>query len=102
MRVKDASEVRRVDATRTPESKRTPASAGSAASDKVSTDSKAQLDAAATAARQAAGQNRTIRLEAIEAAVRQGTFRPDPQRIAQRILDDAELTAVLQSMMTRG
>lgn len=101
MRVKDASEVRRIDATRTTESTRTPASAGSAASDKVSTESKAELDAAAVAARQAAGQNRTIRLEAIEAAIRQGTFKPDPQRIAERILDDAELTAVLQSMLGR-
>jgi negative regulator of flagellin synthesis FlgM len=101
MKVKDASEVRRVEANRAQESRRSPAGAGPAASDKVSTDSKAQLDAAATAARQALGNNRTIRLEAIEAAVRQGTFKPDPARIAQRILDDAELTATLQAMLNR-
>jgi negative regulator of flagellin synthesis FlgM len=65
----------------------------------VSPDSKAQLEAAAAAARKALGQNRSIRLEAIEAAVRQGTFKPDPQRIAQKILADAELSAVLQAML---
>ncbi len=101
MKVTDASEVRRVEATRTTESKRTPASAPSAASDKVSTEAKAELEVAAAAARQVAGQNRTIRLEAIEAAIRQGTFKPDPQRIADKILDDAELTAELQSMLRR-
>jgi len=101
MKVKDASEVRRVDANRAQESKRSPAGAGAAASDKVSTDSKAQLEAAGAAARQALGNNRTVRLEAIEAAVRQGTFKPDPARIAQRILDEAELTAALQTMLSR-
>lgn len=101
MKVKDASEVRRVDANRAQESRRSPAGAGAAVPDKVSTDSKAQLDAAATAARQALGNNRTVRLEAIEAAIRQGTFKPDPARIAQRILDDAELTATLQVMLNK-
>jgi negative regulator of flagellin synthesis FlgM len=67
----------------------------------VSIDSKAQLDAAVAAARQAMGNDRAVRLDAIEAAVRQGTFKPDPQRIAQRILEDAELTALLQSMLRR-
>jgi negative regulator of flagellin synthesis FlgM len=33
--------------------------------------------------------------------VRQGTYRPDPGRIAQRILDEAELAARLQALMTR-
>jgi len=101
MKVKDASEVRPVEANRAQESKRSPAGAGPAASDKVSTDSKAQLDAAAAAARQALGHNRAVRLEAIEAAIRQGTFKPDPARIAQRILDDAELTATLQALLNR-
>jgi negative regulator of flagellin synthesis FlgM len=100
MKVKDTSEIRPVDANRTPESKRTQG-ARVAHSDTVSTESRAELDAAVAAARQGMGQNRTARLEAIEAAIRQGTFKPDPQRIAQQILDDAELTAVLQSMLKR-
>ncbi len=100
MKVKDTSEIRPVDANRTQEAKRT--QGGRAPhSDTVSTESKAELDAAVAAARQSLGQNRAVRLEAIEAAIRQGTFRPDPQRIAQQILDDAEVTAVLQSMLKR-
>ena len=98
MKVKDTSEVRRVDANRTPETKKSESTA-STATDKVSTEAKAQVEAAAAAARQALGSNRAVRLEAIEAAIRQGTFKPDPARIAQRILDEAEVTAMLQSML---
>ncbi len=100
MKVKDTSEIRAVDANRTPESKR-PQAARPQASDTVTTESKAELEAAVAAARQAVGQNRAARLEAIEAAVRNGSYRPDPQRIAQQILDDAELSAVLQSLLKR-
>lgn len=108
MQVKDASEIRRLDANKPPEAKKAQAAASSSltsdkvSSDKVSTDSKALLAAAASATQAAAGQNRSLRLEAIEAAVRQGTFKPDPQRIAQEILDDAELSATLQSMLKLG
>lgn len=99
MQVKDTSEVRGVDASRAPDAKKTEGSAKQA--DKVSTEARAQVDAAAAAARQAVGSNRNVRLEAIEAAIRNGTFKPDPARIAQRILDDAEVTAMLQSMLNK-
>ncbi len=101
MKVKDASEIRRVDA-RPAESKTTQAGSAPAASDKVSTDSSAQVEAAVAAARPAITKNHGMRLEEIAAAVRNGTFKPDPQRIAQKILDDAELTAMLQTMLHRG
>ena len=102
MKVKDASELRGVEANRPPEpKKKTESSSSSAASDKVSNEVKAQVAAAANAARGQAGNDRTVRLEAIEAAVRQGAFRPDPNRIAQRILDDAELTAKIQALLKR-
>jgi negative regulator of flagellin synthesis FlgM len=32
-------------------------------------------------------------------AVRQGTYKPDPQKIAQQILEDAEIIAKLQAML---
>jgi len=99
MQVKDTSEVRGVDASRAPDAKKPEGSAKQA--DKVSTEARAQVDAAAAAARQAVGSNRNVRLEAIEAAIRNGTFKPDPARIAQRILDDAEVTAMLQSMLNK-
>ncbi len=102
MKVKDTSEIRRLDAEKPSAPKATRSAAPPAATDKVSTDSQAQVAAAAGAARQALGQNRSVRLEAIEAAVRQGTFQPDPQRIAQRILQDAEVTAMVQAMLHKG
>jgi negative regulator of flagellin synthesis FlgM len=102
MKVKDASELRGVEATRPSEpKKKTESPSSSAASDKVSNEVKAQVTAAANAARQQSGNDRTVRLEAIEAAVRQGAFKPDPNRIAQRILDDAELTATIQALLKR-
>jgi len=97
MKVKDTSEVRRVDASRSPDTKKTEQSPKTA--DKVSTEAAAQVEAAAGAARHASSSNRAIRLESIEAAIRQGTFKPDPGRIAQRILDEAEVTAQLQAML---
>ena len=103
MKVKDASEIRRVDDARPSGSKSTQVAPSAAvSSDKVSTDSSAQVVAASSAARSALGQDHGLRLEAITQAVRNGTFKPDPQRIAQKILDDAELTAMLQSMLKRG
>jgi negative regulator of flagellin synthesis FlgM len=102
MKVKDASELRGIEANRPPEPKqKAESTASSARSDKVSNEVKAQVAAAATAARQQVGDDRTVRLEAIEAAVRQGAFKPDPSRIAQRILDDAELTAKIQALLKR-
>jgi len=98
MKVKDTNEVRRVDANRTPDTKKAESSPSTAA-DRVSTEARAQVEAAAAAARQAVGANRSVRLEAIEAAIRQGTFKPDPARIAQRILDEAAVTAMLQTML---
>ena len=102
MKVKDASELRGVEANRPPEpKKKTESTTPSASSDKVSNEVKAQVAAAAAAARGQVGNDRSVRLEAIEAAVRQGAFKPDPNRIAQRILDDAELTAKIQALMKR-
>jgi negative regulator of flagellin synthesis FlgM len=101
MKVKDASEIRRLDASRPTESKPT-RSAGKSSSDKVSTDSRTQIETAITSAKVSLGGSNGVRLEAIAAAVRDGTFKPDPQRIAQKILDEAELTAMLQTMLKRG
>jgi negative regulator of flagellin synthesis FlgM len=50
-------------------------------------------------AMQGVGAARTERLRAIENAVRQGTYRPDPQRIAQQILNEAEISAKVQALL---
>ena len=65
---------------------------------RVSTDDSARIAAAVASASSTAGSSHATRLEAIETAVRQGTYKPDPQRIAQEILDDAELAARLQAI----
>ncbi len=97
MKVTEAQEIRALAA----ESRIAPAR--SAESDRpvrerVSTGDTERMAQAVAAASQAAGPARAARLAAIEAAVRQGTYRPDPQRIAQQILDDAEVAARLQSL----
>jgi flagellar biosynthesis anti-sigma factor FlgM len=71
------------------------------AGDRVSTDDSAKLARAVLTASQAASAGRSAKLAAIEAAVRQGTYRPDPQRIAQEILDDAVVAARLQALLVK-
>jgi negative regulator of flagellin synthesis FlgM len=100
MKIKDTSPVRGVGASSPAEVRRSDAPASSAPS-RVSTEATAQLDAAVISARQVASTGHAARLQAIEAAIRQGTFKPDPNRIAQSILEDAELTAQLQAMLNR-
>ena len=53
---------------------------------------------AIAAVRQATG-SRSARLDALAAAVEAGTYQPDPNLIAQEILEDAELIARLQAMI---
>jgi len=102
MKVKDASELRGIEGNRPPEPRKdTVRSSSARTSDKVSTESKAQVEAAVSAAQQAVGNDRPVRLQAIEAAIRQGAFKPDPNRIAQSILEDAELTAKIQALLKR-
>jgi negative regulator of flagellin synthesis FlgM len=72
-----------------------------AAADRVSTSESRRVTDVARQAARAAGSARAAKLQSIEAAVRQGTYRPDPQRIAQQILDDAELAARLQAIFSK-
>jgi flagellar biosynthesis anti-sigma factor FlgM len=67
--------------------------------DRVSTEQTARATAAIAAASVADGAARAARLRSIETAVQAGTYRPDPHRIAQQILDDAELSARLQAIL---
>lgn len=69
--------------------------------DRVSTGASARLEAAVAEAQRQAGLERAARLEALEAAVKSGIYRPDPQRIAQEILYSAELAARLRAMLKR-
>ena len=101
MKVTDASQIKALAPGRLPEVGRTPAVAREDEGDRVSTGDSAKIAATIAAAGQTALAGRSAKLQAIEAAVRQGTYKPDPQRIAQEILYEAELAARLQALLTK-
>lgn len=69
--------------------------------DKVSVTQSAEVATAITSAQVTASTDRAKVVQGLANAVRQGAYKPDPQRIAQEILEDAELIAKLQSMLKR-
>jgi len=69
--------------------------------DRVSVEKSQEMAEVFAAARQAAATSHAQELEALATAVRQGGYRPDPQRIAEQILEDAELIAKLHAMLKR-
>jgi negative regulator of flagellin synthesis FlgM len=50
-------------------------------------------------ARSAAASGRATQLRAVEAAVRSGTYQPNPEQIANQILNEAEVDAQLRAML---
>ena len=101
MKVTDASQINALAPSKLPEPSRSTAAERGSKSDRVSTAESERISAAVAQASQFASAGRSAKLQAIEAAVRQGTYRPDPQRIAQEILDDAELAARMQALFMR-
>lgn len=95
MKVTDVSQIRALqptaaaDAPRDAREKR----------DRVTTADADKVASAIADAARTAGSARAARLAQIESLVRQGVYRPDPQRIAQQILDEAEISARLQAML---
>ena len=79
----------------------TQAPVGAEPRDKVSVESKKAAEVAVQTARRSAGGDRAARLERLEASVRSGSYSPDPSRVAEQILSDAEVDARLQAMLSR-
>lgn len=75
------------------------ASTATAVADKVSADQAQQLQASLASIRASAGSDRNARLLQVAAAVRGGTYRPNPNRIADQILESAELEARIRAML---
>jgi len=96
MKVTDASQISALAPSKTPEPGRTAEPTGKA--DTVTTDASAKVSEAVAQALSAAPGSQSAKLQEIAAQVQAGTYRPDPQAIAQQILDDAELAARLQSL----
>ncbi|MEW5847929.1 MAG: flagellar biosynthesis anti-sigma factor FlgM [Myxococcota bacterium] len=59
----------------------------------------AQVAISIANARAAADAARSARLQEIRAAVERGTYKPDPGRIADQILEAAEINARLRTLL---
>jgi negative regulator of flagellin synthesis FlgM len=68
--------------------------------DRVSVNATRNAEASVAAARRSTGTDRASRMQQLEASVRSGTYAPDPGRVAEQLLSDAEVDARLQSMMS--
>jgi negative regulator of flagellin synthesis FlgM len=102
MKVTDTNQIRSLDLNRQAEADRAQRPEKPDTEDRVTTEESARVAAAVAAATEHSGVgNRAEMLQSIEASVRQGTYKPDPNRIAQRILDEAELSARLQALLSR-
>jgi negative regulator of flagellin synthesis FlgM len=69
--------------------------------DTVSNGDAEKLARSVAIARQTAGVNRGARLQELEAAIKAGTYQPDPGRIANEILDAAQIDARLQALLSK-
>ena len=98
MKVRDASQIKAVQPAAAHEAPRDARERRERA-DRVSTAETEKVASALADAAQGAGAARAARLRHIEAAVRQGVYRPDPQRIAQQILNEAEIAAKVQALL---
>jgi len=74
---------------------------GAGPQDRVSVQATKEAEASIAVAKKAAGGKRAARLERLEAEVRSGGYRPDPGRVAEQILADAEVDARMTAMLQR-
>ncbi len=73
-----------------------------AVADRVSVGEERKVDELVRATKSKAGALRASKLEQIVAAVRKGVYRPDAGRIADQILQAAEIDARLRAMLDKG
>jgi anti-sigma28 factor (negative regulator of flagellin synthesis) len=72
-----------------------------APSDKVTVGQAREVAEVIQATRSRATAGRAARLEQLEAAIQRGTFRPDVGRLAEQLLNAAEIDAKLRAMLQR-
>lgn len=99
MKVSKTGEVGAVGQTEKVETRPAPASLTKV--DKVSTQKTEEVDRAIALARQNASGARVAKLQAIEAQIRAGTFRPNASAIAERLLQAAETEATIQAALRK-
>ncbi len=69
--------------------------------DTVSNGDGEKIARSVAVARQTAGTNRGARLQELEAAISAGTYQPSAGRIAEQILDAAQIDARLQALLSK-
>jgi len=69
--------------------------------DRVSVDASKGAESTISEARRSSATDRAARMQKLEASVRSGTYSPDPGRVAEQILTDAEVDARLHAIMSR-
>lgn len=89
-----------LDVERTPPQPEASNPAKAPLTDKVSVGEERKVDELVRATRSKAGSIRASKLEQIEAAIRKGAYTPDASRIADQILQAAEIDARLRAMLT--
>jgi len=67
--------------------------------DKVTVDNSRDVDLAMATSKASMAGGRAARLQDLEAQVRAGTYHTDPSRVADEILQDAEIDASLQALI---
>jgi anti-sigma28 factor (negative regulator of flagellin synthesis) len=98
MKVEDKKPVSEVERVRTPSAQDGSAAKTPAPTDKVSVEQSRAAATVVDSARKHVEQSRPQRLKEIEAAVRSGSYRPDPGRVAEEILNAAEVDAKLRAL----
>jgi len=78
-----------------------PVAGGTEPRDRVTVEGGRPAQVAVSTARRSAGAERSARLERLETQVRSGSYAPDPSRVAEQILSDAEVDARMQAMLSR-
>jgi negative regulator of flagellin synthesis FlgM len=69
--------------------------------DTVSSADAARVAQAVNVAQQVTGGDRAGRLQELEAAIKSGTYQPDAGRIAEQILDAAQVDAKLEALLAQ-
>jgi len=103
MKVSESTPIAGPDRAPPPQAPTSSASSAAAegARDRVSVDASKGAESSISAARRSSATDRAARLQKLEASVRTGTYSPDPGRVAEQILSDAEVDARLQAIMAR-
>ena len=71
------------------------------AEERVDLQESTELRATVEEARRVAGLTRAADLESLKAAIKSGSYRPDPNRIANEILEAAAINASLRALLMR-